>query len=208
MPKVEIRKARTDIYARGIRIPSEKTKSGFRKDKSQPHPDGDKMIVAKGQSYYTWSFNFGPTFISLTYPKRSQLTQSDFLGQVYDLEDRIGELSCDSAEDLDSERNDIVSELESLRDETQERFDNMPEGLQQGDTGQLLEERVSAVEDWISELEGVDLDYDEPTDEDLEDDVDPDTEDKAAELEKLKAEKLEEWLDEKTSELKDIAINI
>lgn len=213
MTQVEHRKARTDIYERGIKVPDAKTKSGFRRDRSQPHPDGDKKLVEKGQKYYTWAFRFGPSYISLTPPRRSQLTQSSFLGQLYDLEDRIGEISADSPEDLQSERDDIVSELESLRDETQSSFDNMPEGLQQGDTGQLLEERVNAVEEAISEFEGVELDYDEPDDSELESELEEDfTEDPeevkahAEAIERLKQEKLEEWLEEKIGELKEISI--
>lgn len=205
MPKVETRKARTDIYERGIRVPAN-TKSGYRKDKSQPHPDGDRVVVTKGTTYYAWSFNFGPSFISLTKPRRSQLTQSEFLGTIYDIEDRIAELSCSNESELQSERDEIVSELESLRDETQEKFDNMPDGLQQGDTGQLLEERVQQVEDAIDEFENLDLDYSEPTDEELEDDVDPDSEDKAAELDRLREEKLEEWVSEKLQEMQEISI--
>lgn len=62
---------------------------------------------------------------------------------------------------LAGERDDIVSEVESLKDETQGNFDNMPEGLQQGDSGQLLEQRVSTLEEFQSELEGLDIPDDE-----------------------------------------------
>ena len=57
----------------------------------------------------------------------------------------------------ESDRDDLVSELENLRDEQQDNYDNMPEGLQQGDTGMLLEERVSALDEWISELQGLEF---------------------------------------------------
>jgi hypothetical protein len=33
----------------------------------------------------------------------------------------------------------------------------MPEGLQQGETGQTLEERVSNCDDWINELQALDV---------------------------------------------------
>lgn len=65
-------------------------------------------------------------------------------------------------------RDSIVSELEYIRDEQQERLDNMPEGLQQGDTGMLLQDRIDCLESAISELE--DIDFDDPEqDEDMED---------------------------------------
>lgn len=43
--------------------------------------------------------------------------------------------------------------LEIVRDEEQDAFDNMPEGLQAGERGQKMEEAISRVEDSISEIE-------------------------------------------------------
>jgi hypothetical protein len=64
---------------------------------------------------------------------------------------------------LKSDVENAVSELENLRDECQGSFDNMPEGLQQGSTGELLEERVSDVETMIQEYEAIDFeDYTGP----------------------------------------------
>jgi hypothetical protein len=37
---------------------------------------------------------------------------------------------------LSGQLSDILSEMESLRDEEQEAFDNMPEGLQESERGQ------------------------------------------------------------------------
>jgi hypothetical protein len=48
---------------------------------------------------------------------------------------------------------DIRSELESLRDEEQDYFDNMPESFQQGDKGQRAEAAVFSMEEAISQLE-------------------------------------------------------
>lgn len=50
---------------------------------------------------------------------------------------------------------DIVSELENLRDTTQDSYDNMPESLQYGPTGEELENRVSMLDDVISNLENI-----------------------------------------------------
>ena len=52
----------------------------------------------------------------------------------------------------------IADELSNILDETQDSLDNMPEGLQEGDTGQLLQERIDALDDVISELESIDYD--------------------------------------------------
>jgi len=48
-----------------------------------------------------------------------------------------------------------------IRDDTQGKYDNMPEPLQQGDTGQLLKNRVSEIEQMISDLEGIDTENDD-----------------------------------------------
>jgi len=112
--------------------------------------------IKKGESYYWWKFNFSSTIHrSKTAPRRSQLTQSDFLSQVYDIEDRIAEIDYDNFED---EKDSIISDLENLRDETQEKLDNMPEQLQEVGSGEILSNRVESIEEMINELEGCDLD--------------------------------------------------
>lgn len=50
---------------------------------------------------------------------------------------------------------DITSELEELRDNCQDSLDNMPESLQDSETGEMLQERIDNVESVISELENV-----------------------------------------------------
>lgn len=156
MPRVTSHKARTDLYSRGLRTPNPANKSGFTFDRSKPADENDKVLIAKGQTYYRWKFKKGGERLSLTYPKRQQLTQSDFLQQVWDIEDRLAEWTVEGhgQDELES----MVSDLESLRDETQEKLDNMPEGLQQGATGELLQERVDALEEMISEIENISLD--------------------------------------------------
>ena len=47
----------------------------------------------------------------------------------------------------------VAEALRELGSEQQEKYDNMPEGLQQGDTGQMLEERASNCESWADEIE-------------------------------------------------------
>jgi hypothetical protein len=71
-----------------------------------------------------------------------------------DIADRIEKISYD---DWESERDDIVSELESLRDECQEKFDNIPEQLQEANAGSLLSERVENLDGMIDELGAIDI---------------------------------------------------
>lgn len=116
--------------------------------------------IKKGETYYHWSFNYGPTVKSKIYPKQSQLTQSDFLQQVYALQERLEEISTDSSnlENARCERDDIVSELRSLAEECEERRNNMPESLQDAPSGQTLESRVDSCNEMADELESIDLD--------------------------------------------------
>lgn len=116
--------------------------------------DYPEIGVKKGDTYYKWSRKIpsgggwiGRTFKSATFPKRSQLTSSAFLGQVYDLEDAIS--AAEGPDDLES----IASDIRQLGDEQTEKFDNMPEGLQQGSTGDLLTERAQQCEEWADAVE-------------------------------------------------------
>lgn len=114
--------------------------------------------IKKGESYWKWSFLRGGKFKSKTKPTRSQLTRSDFLGQLYALEDGLDDRfsGMDDADELAGAVDELVGEIESLRDETQEKLDNMPDPLKDGDTGQLLQERIDGLESWISDLQAVD----------------------------------------------------
>lgn len=121
--------------------------------------------ILKGEPYFWWKFRYGGKRVSKTYPKASQLTQSEYLGRIYDLQER--DIEGETLEDLENLRDEIVQELEEIRDEQQEKLDNMPEGLQQGSTGELLQERYDTVDGVISELESIDFSEDEDADEDV-----------------------------------------
>jgi len=117
--------------------------------------------IKKGDKYFWWKFRYGGKHMSLTEPKPSQLTQSEFLSGLYAIQERIGDLTADSAEDLESEVGEIASELRQLGEDCRDRKGNMPEGLQEGETGQMLESRADACDSAADELEGVEFDIDE-----------------------------------------------
>ena len=52
-----------------------------------------------------------------------------------------------------SQLGDAKSEFESLRDELQDWYDNLPEQFQEGDKGQQLQDAVDTLEEVISECE-------------------------------------------------------
>ncbi len=174
----------------------------------------DNPVAKKGESYHWWKPRYGGKRYSKTPPRPSQLTTSDFLSRQMELEERVGDLRADTFEDLKSEVESICEEIRMLGEEQDEKLNNMPDSLQQSPTGELLEGRASACEDWASELEGVDLDVDEPTEEqakeeleldeptidNVEDDDLDDDQTREQRLEELRADYRTE-LDEKREEL-------
>jgi|HubBroStandDraft_4_1064222.scaffolds.fasta_scaffold00045_61 hypothetical protein len=111
--------------------------------------------IKAGDSYYWWKFRFGGKHYSKTAPKRSQLTQSNFYSQLWDIEDDIGTL--EAGDGLESDVADIAQRLRDLAQECTDARDNMPEQLQDSDTGTMLQERAEACEAAADELEGLDL---------------------------------------------------
>ena len=127
----------------------------------------DNPVAKKGESYWWWKFRYGGIHYSKERPRQSQLENSPFLSGIRALEERLEDLSLDGterdADGIQSEVEDIISEIRSLGDECQEKLDNMPEGLQQGSSGELLQERVDECESMASELESISFDdYDGP----------------------------------------------
>ena len=120
----------------------------------------DNPAVKAGEPYYWWKFRYGGKHYSKTSPTRSQLTQSSFLSQIYDIEDDIlGKAEANyevrDASDLDVIREDAVSQLEELKSEVEDNLENIPEQLQDS---HMLSSRLEAVEEMLSELENLDFD--------------------------------------------------
>ena len=57
--------------------------------------------------------------------------------------------------DVTSSLADAMDRLSEIRDEEQEAFDNMPEGLQSGSRGQSMLDAVETMDGWYSEIEKV-----------------------------------------------------
>jgi hypothetical protein len=120
------------------------------------------MKVKKGDGYKWWKFRFGGRYVRCLKPecapKPSDLTRSEFYGTLYGLEESLSSALDDFRKggepaDLAGALNDLAEELRNLGSECQDKLDNMPEGLQQGDTGQLLENRAQECESKADELE-------------------------------------------------------
>lgn len=181
--------------------------------------------IKAGESYYWWKFRYGGKHTSKTPPKASQLTQSDFLSRAYDLNEKISGISTsdfNEPEDLKTYQEELVSEMEELRDEQEEKKSNMPEGLQEGPTGELLQERYDNVNSAIDEIEGVDCDdfgFDEEEEKEKakdelvdeytgeEEDYEPNDDQVQERVNEKRSTAVEEWLEEKVNELSGISID-
>lgn len=106
-------------------------------------------------------------------PERSELTGSEYYSWLWDLQDHLSERY-----DLRSEeaKDEIYSELENMRDDLQGRLDNMPESLQDAPTGEMLQDRISSLDDAMSELDNLDYPDIEDYKNDDEDNIDDDPE--------------------------------
>ena len=125
--------------------------------------------IKKGEEYYHWKFRYGPMVRSKTYPKPWQLTRSEFYGTLMQIQDTISNLHAEDADDLKSQVEDIAGQLRELGESCQEKHDNMPDSLQDSETGELLQSRAEAMESAADELEGIDIDA--PDEEELVEEV-------------------------------------
>ncbi len=109
----------------------------------------DNPAVKKGESYYWWKFRYAGKRYSKTRPKSSQLTQSEFLSRLYAIDEQDTPWSLE----------DLKDELESLQEMCEDSLQNMPEQLQDSsESGQLLQERIDGLEDWIGQLDSLEDD--------------------------------------------------
>lgn len=58
--------------------------------------------------------------------------------------------------ELQTLKDEIVSMIETVRDDEQEYYDNMPESLQTSDKGYAAETAISQLEDTLSQIEDID----------------------------------------------------
>lgn len=186
----------------------------------------DNPVCKKGGSYYWWKFRYGGKHYSLTRPRQSQLTQSAYFSTVYAMQEGIEDASVDCFDDFETLKDDITSQVDELRDETQSSLDNMPESLTYSPTGELLQERIDALEGIESEIDCIEeyefdedeFDEDEPRPEDypVEDGYEDDEQyksdfkeyeerkaDHEANEEQREADELVEWLSEAKSSLSE-----
>lgn len=150
--------------------------------------DIDNHTEENGRAtYYWWKHKLsygGLRRESKTYPRPSQLTLSEYYSTLYSIRENFDDCEKGTAEDLQCAFESAKLELEELRDNQQEKLDNMPESLQYSPTGETLQERLDSCENAVNELDCVDIDESEY--EELETD-----------------EEKENWLEERVSNIQE-----
>lgn len=115
--------------------------------------------IKTGESYKWWKFRHSAKSIRCAKPecapKSSELTQSEFWSAVYSLQEN--HFSGEDGEALASERDEVVSELEQIADELDDKKSNMPDSLQDSETANLLDERAEACRSVAEMLNSVDV---------------------------------------------------
>lgn len=124
----------------------------------QARKDYPAYGIKKGDKYYYARVKTGPyssrEIRQLTPIRRSQMTSSDFLSQFYGLQERLEDLgSKPCLAELEGELSSISDDARALGEEQQEKFDNMPDSLQGGSTGEQVEGRATAMDSWADSLE-------------------------------------------------------
>lgn len=200
-----VEKAKKPIYKHGKRVEyvSQRGKRAgqtlTKLDRSQPEDDNDEILINVGESYYTWCFYGGQPQYSKERPKPSQLTQNWFKQELYSIQEKIEEFEPEDVEDVATFVDDIRSDAESLRDECQEHLDNMPEQLQDSDSGQTLQERIDNLDSVIGDIDNFDSEFESEIEKE-----DDETDDEFLERQ---SEEKQQWLDDKTSEIQEFDFN-
>lgn len=113
--------------------------------------------VKKGDLHYTWSLMLGArhsrTFRQIAPPRPSQLTTSEYLGGMGDIEHDFGAFEMTHDEAAEEFLQGVIEQLESLAESEEEKFENVPENLQYSENAQRMEERAEAARSWASEIE-------------------------------------------------------
>ena len=189
-----IESAKKPIYKRGKRI-EYVSKRGKRAgqtlskiDRNQPADENDEILINVGESYWTWCFYGGQPIYSKTKPRQSQLTNNSFKQELYSIQESVEDFSTEDPDEVGEFVEELISNLEELRDTCQESFDNIPEQLQECDSGQILQERIENLDDVISNLENIDTEFSSELDESEKDGMSQE------EWERQEEDEREEWI--------------
>lgn len=112
--------------------------------------------ISVGQKYYRGELNFARPIIRCDKCKLEywEVTTSGYQLSVGPIVHKAGEIY--ELNEIGLE--ELITDIETIRDECQENLDNMPESLQSSPVGELLQERINGLDEAISILENIDID--------------------------------------------------
>ena len=143
--KVVKRKARTDLYRYGKFTENKDRKSGYSFTRSKPNPDGDELVVKKGQEYYMWGlWGEKKHRISTSYPKPQQLTKSKFKSFLYDLIDMM-----EGGSSLELVLNELKIELQAQ----EEKVLSLRPHLRNIHVGEIINKRIAFIKYFLKLIE-------------------------------------------------------
>lgn len=111
--------------------------------------------IEPGDKYYHWSFRYGGKHYRCTAhsPRSSERTQSKMSGAYAAIESVEDALKTATAlEDFTGALESAADDIESVRDEYQDSFDNMPENFQGGSTGEEIQEKRDGLDSFADTL--------------------------------------------------------
>ena len=121
----------------------------------------ENPVAKVGESYFWWQNYRSPKRFSKERPRPSQTVGSAFLSTVYAIGEAIEDFDVQNldeidAEDFNSEIGTWCDDIRQAGEECAESRDNMPESLQDSESGELLQERSDQCEEWADALESID----------------------------------------------------
>ena len=123
---------------------------------------------------------------------RSRWETSEYRGQLYDIQDSF------NRDDIGG----LVSQLEDLKYDLEERLENIPEQLRYAQAGETLQERIDALDEAIQNIESLQYEYEQIEERTYEDEKDDFESEDDFESDK------EQALDDKASEIEDELYNL
>lgn len=161
--------------------------------------------IHKGEVYFKIEEMYRPTVYRCSdcKPERSELTSSEYLAWLYNLQDH-----CEELFDLDSVegKDELYSEIENMKDDLESRRDDMPEQLQEVGSGEILGNRIESLESCMDELDCMD-DY--PDEDDQDADWWPENDFRSVESYEFDADAdSPDWTDEQKEEVNKLFVDL
>lgn len=137
---------------------------------------GCGKVIPVGSPYQWISFNYGGTKVRCNKCgfKPYETTSNPYFSSVgkivYDFDKSLEDLS--SLEEAETLRDETVNELESLKEEQEYNMENLPEQFQYTGPGEIIQERIDALDNAIDSLDSIDFDLEEEKSEDIDEKID------------------------------------